>query len=213
MYGWRQDLGVGPGSVFGRMALVPGLSVVDYDAASPELAVAAMTELVRALPGVLVEIEHIGSTAVPGLAAKPIIDLMAAVEDLGVVGRREESLRGLGYRRHVNGMVDRSLYVRAEKGVRTHLLHVVTLESWPTRNQRILRDYLCAHPQDAKRYADLKRDLAAAGVAPGDYARAKTELVQELTDRARAERGLPPVPVWEKTGPRSQGTPGAGGVS
>ncbi|GAA4605599.1 CehA/McbA family metallohydrolase [Actinoplanes octamycinicus] len=183
---------------------MPGLRVVDYDPAWPDLAVAAITELERALPDVLVAIEHIGSTAVPGLAAKPIIDLMAAVPDLGIVHQREETLAGLGYRRHVNGMVDRLLYVRATDGDRTHILHVVTVESWPTRNQRMLRDHLRAHPDDAQRYARLKRELAAGGIAPGEYARAKTGLIQELTDRARAARGLPPVPVWEKTGARAE---------
>jgi GrpB-like predicted nucleotidyltransferase (UPF0157 family) len=91
------------------------------------------------------------------------------------------------------------MYVRAAGGVRDHILHVVTLASWPTRNQRILCDYLREHPDDAERYARLKRAIAAADVAPGDYARAKTALIQGMTDRARAERGLPSVPVWEKT--------------
>ncbi|NLU75573.1 GrpB family protein [Streptomyces sp. HNM0575] len=72
------------------------------------------------------------------------------------------------------------------------------LASWPTRNQRILRDYLLAHPDDAARYARLKRAIAAAGTAPGEYTQAKTALVQELTDRARAQLGLPLEPVWEK---------------
>jgi GrpB-like predicted nucleotidyltransferase (UPF0157 family) len=75
---------------------------------------------------------------------------------------------------------------------------VVTLASWPTRNQRILRDYLRAHPDEAARYARLKRAIVEAGTAPGEYARAKTALVQELTDRARALLGLPSEPVWEK---------------
>ncbi|WP_345366904.1 GrpB family protein [Actinoallomurus liliacearum] len=175
------------------------IEVVAYDPAWPALAAAAIQELEQALPGVMAEIEHIGSTAVPGLASKPIIDLMAAVTDLEIVERCQETLAELGYHRHFNGMVDRLLYVRAAGGVRSHILHVVTLESWPTRNQRILRDHLREHPGDVERYARLKRQIAAAGIAPGDYARAKTALIQELTDRARAERGLPSVPVWEKT--------------
>ncbi|MEV0408521.1 GrpB family protein [Actinoallomurus sp. NPDC050550] len=177
----------------------PTIRVVAYDPAWPALAAAAIEELEQALPGFMAEIEHIGSTAVPGLAAKPIIDLMAAVTDLETVERHQEVLAELGYHRHFNGMVDRLLYVRAAGGVRSHILHVVTLESWPTRNQRILRDYLRDHPADVERYARLKREIAAARVAPGDYARAKTTLIQEMTDRARAERGLPSVPVWEKT--------------
>ncbi|GAA1087589.1 hypothetical protein GCM10009605_26900 [Nocardiopsis composta] len=53
-------------------------------------------------------------------------------------------------------------------------------------------------PEEAARYAGLKRGIAAAGTVPGRYTEAKTALVQEPTDRARRERGLPPGPVWEK---------------
>ncbi|MCP2323201.1 GrpB-like predicted nucleotidyltransferase (UPF0157 family) [Hamadaea flava] len=151
-----------------------------------------MTELRTALPDTILELEHIGSTAVPGLAAKPVIDLMAAVVSLDTV--EGATLGRLGYRRHFNGMEDRLLYVRERDERRTHILHVVTSASWPTRNQRILRDYLREHPADADRYAQLKREIAGL---PG-YSGRKTALIQELTDGARAERGLPSVPVWEK---------------
>ncbi|BEL03349.1 hypothetical protein Q0Z83_015400 [Actinoplanes sichuanensis] len=174
------------------------IEVIDYDPAWPDMAAAAITELRPVLHGVVAAIEHIGSTAVPGLAAKPTIDLMAAAADFDEVDRRAPALAELGYQRHANGMTDRLLYVRFARGRRTHILHVVAEDSWPTRNQRILRDYLRAHPREAARYAELKRNLAKAGTHPGDYARAKTALIQELTDRARAERGLPSLPVREK---------------
>lgn len=150
------------------------------------------------LHGTTPEIEHIGSTAVPGLAAKPTIDLMAAVDRLDLVEEHENELADLGYCRHFNGMADRLLFVRSAEERRTHILHVVTLDTWATRNQRLLRDYLRDHPRDVERYARLKKTLAAASIHPGDYAKAKTDLIQELTDRARAELGLPSVPVWEK---------------
>lgn len=175
---------------------MPEIEIVAYDPAWQGLAAAAVAELTEALPFAV--IEHIGSTAVPGLAAKPVIDLMAAVADLGVIESGEDVLAGLGHARHHNGMTDRLLYVRARLGIRTHILHVVTLDSWPTRNQRLLRDYLRAHPAEAARYADLKRAIVAAGVGQAGYAAAKTELLQELTDRARRSLGLPSVPVWEK---------------
>ena len=78
---------------------------------------------------------------------------------------------------------------------RAHHLHVVQASTLPTRNQVLLGDYLRAHPDDAARYGALKRRLAALHDYGGDYTRAKTELIQELTDKARAERGLPPAPV------------------
>jgi GrpB-like predicted nucleotidyltransferase (UPF0157 family) len=66
------------------------------------------------------------------------------------------------------------------------------------RNERLLRDHLLTHPADRDRYATLKRALMDE-FGPGDaYTRGKTELIQELTDAARAERGLPSVPVWEQ---------------
>jgi GrpB-like predicted nucleotidyltransferase (UPF0157 family) len=92
----------------------------------------------------------------------------------------------------------RLLYVRWADGMRTHVLHVVTLDTRPARNQRMLRDYLREHPEEADRYGRLKLEPAASGVHSGDYARARTALVQELIDRARAARGPPSVPVWRR---------------
>ncbi|HEY1093247.1 MAG TPA: GrpB family protein [Glycomyces sp.] len=174
------------------------LRIFDYDPEWPLQAAKAIDALNAATPGLFAQIEHIGSTAVPGLAAKPIIDLMAAVESFELVQPHQRAIAAIGFHPHQNGMADRLLYVRADGGARSHILHVVTAASWPTRNQRILRDYLRRHPDDAARYARLKREIVDAGTAPGEYSRAKTALVQELTDRARAECGLPSEPVWEK---------------
>lgn len=180
------------------MPINANLRIIDYDPDWPHRASKAIDALNAAAPGLFAAIEHIGSTAVPGLAAKPVIDLMAAVQDLELVRLQQHALVANGFHPHDNGMVDRLLYVRSDDGARSHILHVVTSDSWPTRNQRILRDYLRRHPDDAARYARFKRELVASGTAPGEYSRAKTSLIQELTDRARAERGLPAEVVWEK---------------
>jgi GrpB-like predicted nucleotidyltransferase (UPF0157 family) len=171
---------------------------VDYDPAWAELAVRARTELQAAVPGLFADIEHIGSTSVPGLAAKPIIDVMATADSLEAVIAHDEQLLGLGYQRHDTGMPGRLFYSRDTDGRRTHHLHVVPAATFPQRNEVLLRDYLRRHPDEAARYADLKRGLAVSGAEGEDYTRAKTELIQQLTDRARAEVGLPSVPVWEE---------------
>ncbi len=75
-------------------------------------------------------------------------------------------------------------------------LHVVPSDSWPTQNERVLRDHLLGHPHDIDRYGDLKRELASQIMDPLAYTRAKTALIQELVDHARVERGPPPVRVW-----------------
>jgi GrpB-like predicted nucleotidyltransferase (UPF0157 family) len=148
------------------------------------------------LQPLFVAIEHIGSTAVPGLPAKPVIDLMASVDDLDEVD--DGALAALGYRMLATGMPQRRFYRREDYDSTAYHLHVVTAESWPARNERLLRDHLLAHPADRDRYAALKRELMDR-FGPGDaYTRGKTGLIQELTDAARAARGLPSVPVWEE---------------
>ncbi|MEU8897258.1 GrpB family protein [Nocardia sp. NPDC048505] len=142
------------------------IRIVDYDPSWPGLAEDAISELRTLWPSLLAEVEHIGSTAVPGLVAKPVIDLMAAAAELAEVERREAQLVVLGYRRHRNGINDRLIYVRAREDTRTHILHVVDLASWPFRNQRLLRDYLRANPEEAERYAQLKRRIVEAGTPP-----------------------------------------------
>lgn len=180
------------------MSKARGPTVVqDYDPAWARMGETACAEVLAALPQVVVAVEHIGSTAVPGLAAKPVIDLMAA-GDLVAVMEHEATLERLGYQRHETGMPNRLFYRREQGGRRSHNLHIVPSETWPTRNERVLRDHLRSHPEDAARYATLKQQLASTGLSTEDYTRAKTQLIQEFTDRARTERGLPSVPVWEE---------------
>jgi GrpB-like predicted nucleotidyltransferase (UPF0157 family) len=173
------------------------IEIRDYDPAWPDLARYAAAELTMALPGRISVVEHIGSTAVPGLAAKPVIDLMAATDALDLVTVAEDVLHDLGYRRVEIGMPGRLFYRRAGEPVTYHL-HVVTRMSWDTRNERLLRDYLREHPADRDEYARLKRDLASTGHEGETYTRAKTALIQHMVDAARTHRGLPLVNVWEE---------------
>jgi GrpB-like predicted nucleotidyltransferase (UPF0157 family) len=94
---------------------------------------------------VVVRLEHIGSTSVPGLAAKPVIDMMASVRGLQDGRAAQAALAELGYELVATGMPDRLFYQRrAGPGMATHHLHVVAEDSWATRNERLLRDYLRA---------------------------------------------------------------------
>jgi GrpB-like predicted nucleotidyltransferase (UPF0157 family) len=158
-------------------------------------------ELREAVPGIWDHLEHIGSTSVPGLAAKPVIDLMAATTDLDrMIQIENPALLTLGYIRTETGMTGRLFYRRNPGTPPAQLtavhLHVVPTATWTDRNERLLRDHLIAHPVDAERYGDLKKRLAGQIADPLAYTRAKTNLIQELVDRARNDRGLPPENVW-----------------
>lgn len=84
-------------------------------------------------------------------------------------------------------------------GRRTHIAHFFNAAEWDGVNQRIFRDWLRSHPDDAQRYETAKRRAAATAVSRhGSYNAEKTEIVQQLVDQARAERGLPPTSVCDK---------------
>lgn len=122
--------------------------------------------LAAAVGEVAISIEHIGSTAVPGLSAKPTIDILMVVEAterfLGVLGRVEEL--GFDYREHNTFVGSEShLFLRkVENGKRTHHLHVVCAGSPEIEGYRRFRDALRRDRVLAREYETVKLDLAAA---------------------------------------------------
>lgn len=179
------------------MAVV-AVTVVDYDPRWPQIFAAQRDAIVAAAGDLIVAIEHAGSTAVPGLAAKPVIDIFVAVKSVAVDGPLLiEAVKPLGYQEFDAGMSGRLMCTRDENGVRAEHLHIMPLERWDLLNERLLRDWLCTHPADRDRYGALKKELAARPGMGSEYTWLKTPLVQELVDAARAARGLPSVPVWE----------------
>lgn len=143
-------------------------------------------------------IEHIGSTAIPGMRAKPIIDLAIRIRDLQDFDTHVPALEAGGWRRG-SAVRTHPVMIHETDGVRTAIAHLFVAEDWDAANQRILRDWLLAHPDDADRYSHAKCDaVAAAARGRSTYNAAKTPAIQEIVDRARAARGLPSVPVHDK---------------
>lgn len=143
-------------------------------------------------------IEHIGSTAVPGMRAKPIIDLAVRIDSAEEFDAHRAALESIGWSLG-SSVQSHPVMVFEENGIRTRIAHFFPSTDWDTVNQRILRDWLRAHPEDADRYSHAKCDaVAAAARGTATYNAAKTPVIQELVDRARAARDLPPVPISDK---------------
>ncbi|MGH2558293.1 MAG: GrpB family protein [Thermomicrobiales bacterium] len=114
----------------------------------------------RALGDVAVRIDHIGSTAIPGLAAKPIIDLQISVASLEPVAPFRDPLERLGYVWRSDNPDRTKRYFREAPGTpRTHI-HVRQHGSWSEQFALLFRDYLRASPEIANQYAAVKYDLA-----------------------------------------------------
>jgi GrpB-like predicted nucleotidyltransferase (UPF0157 family) len=135
----------------------------------------------------LIDIQHIGSTSIPGLRAKPIIDLLAAVESFAPVEQYVRLLTPLGYHHHPHPDEDERIFFW--KGVpRTHHLHVVEYATWEHQRHIIFRDYLRAHPEIAQWYEQIKRELwiAFRGNRPA-YTKGKTAFIKTIMARAVEE--------------------------
>jgi GrpB-like predicted nucleotidyltransferase (UPF0157 family) len=155
--------------------------VVDYDPAWPDRFAELRRLLAEILGDAAVAIEHVGSTAVPGLAAKPIIDVDVALADYSSAHELRIPLEAAGFRRTPAGdFADRQFYVRDEGGRRTCHLSLTFLESETWLAHRALLGRLRADPVASREYGDLKRRLAAEDVDPAAYTRAKTALIERL---------------------------------
>ena len=135
-------------------------------------------------------IEHVGSTAIPGMLAKPILDLMIAVESLEDYERFTPLLEKVGYKfmRDQRGYQGSILYVKGPEENRTHYLKLGVRDSDFWRENILFRDYLIAHPEKAKQYMELKQCLFEKHEGVREcYTKDKHEFVQEILRLAKEE--------------------------
>jgi GrpB-like predicted nucleotidyltransferase (UPF0157 family) len=151
-----------------------------YDPAWPSLFAVARDAIASALDNDILAIEHIGSTSVPGLAAKPIIDIAVAVESFEAAISSVEPLARLGYEHLGEFGIPRRRYFR-RGDPRTHQIHMFEITSDEWRNHLAFRDHLRAHDEVRDAYEALKRELAAR--YPDDrtrYTESKSEFIRDV---------------------------------
>ncbi len=163
--------------------------IAEYDPRWPASFAAESKRIAAAARDLLVAIEHVGSTSVPGLAAKPVIDILGGVRLLADADAAVPRITAIGYE-YVSKWEDelpgRRYFVRRLQGVRSHHLHVVETTSDFWRDHLLFRDHLRAHPADVIRYAALKHDLAESlGDDREAYTDAKAEFIAACLAAAR----------------------------
>jgi GrpB-like predicted nucleotidyltransferase (UPF0157 family) len=157
--------------------------IEDHDPAWAAQFAAVSARLSQALGDQVIGIEHVGSTSVPGLAAKPVIDIDLSIEDTAEESRYLPALASLGYRlvlREPWWHGHRMLVSPAED---VHL-HVWPRDAPEPVRHRLFRDWLCSHPEDLDLYATTKRRLAGdTAQQPEDYSLAKNEVIDAIYAR------------------------------
>ena len=140
--------------------------------------------LLQAVGDYVIAIEHVGSTAICGISAKPIIDIAASVERFADGEKCVEPLENIGYEyRSEHGIAGRFYFVKGEP--RTHHLHMVLESSDFWRSHLLFRDYLRENPETAKEYEDLKLKLAREYLDDRDaYLRGKSDFIENILNAA-----------------------------
>jgi GrpB-like predicted nucleotidyltransferase (UPF0157 family) len=163
----------------------PAIRLVPYDSSWPLEFAAEAARIERALDGLPIRLEHIGSTAVPGLAAKPVIDILGGRPPRSRLEPYIAAFRQLGYEHKGNfGIPGRQYFRRGTP--RSHHVHLVDWTSDFWRDHLLFRDYLRAHPEVAREYDALKRDMALAHAQDKKgYTDAKGPFIRSVVRRAR----------------------------
>jgi GrpB-like predicted nucleotidyltransferase (UPF0157 family) len=172
--------------------------VVPYDPEWPALFSEVGASLRDALGGTALRIDHIGSTAVPGLDAKPIIDVQISVASLDTLDAFRVPIEGLGFVFRESNPELTKRYFREKPGERRTHIHVRRAGSWGEQFALLFRDYMRAHGADAERYTELKHRLADQyGEDRHGYTDAKSAFIWQTmvkADRWSQDVGWAPGP-------------------
>jgi GrpB-like predicted nucleotidyltransferase (UPF0157 family) len=172
---------------------VSGLSdrieLSDHDPSWAERFEEEKGRLAGVFDGQAVGIEHIGSTAVPDLCAKPIVDVLVGLRELEVSDEQITAMQELGYEYLGEYGLPGRFFFR--KDPHTHHVHVVQHGGMHWDRQLTFRDALRTDAEERRRYDEFKRRLAAAGHSREEYTELKTPFIREVEARARS-RGAEP---------------------
>jgi len=134
----------------------------------------------------LVDIQHIGSTAIPGIIAKPIIDIAVAINSLENIEKIIGPLSEIGFiYRGEQGIPDRHMFVKGGEELRTHHMHVMHKSHYEWKKHILFRDYLMNHPKEVKKYSELKRRLEKQFKHDREsYTESKSEFIEGILEKA-----------------------------
>jgi GrpB-like predicted nucleotidyltransferase (UPF0157 family) len=134
-------------------------------------------------------IEHIGSTSVVGLAAKPVMDILIGLDDFSTADEIVPRVEALGYKyvpEYEDVMPDRRYFKKVAGGISTHHIHMVKIGGEFWQRHLLFRDFLRTNPDIADEYAALKKNLSAVEWKDkNDYTEAKTAFIKNIENKAK----------------------------
>jgi len=171
------------------------IKIVRYDDAWPSLFETEAASIRKVMGNLALRIEHVGSTSVPGMAAKAVVDIQVSVATLEALIIYSEPLSRIDYTHVPLGAFDLvyPFFQKPAEWPSTHHIHLCVLGSSLERRHLAFRDYLRSHPAVAAEYVELKRSLASAHdgetlESRERYSLSKTEFITSVLQRAGYEK-------------------------
>lgn len=145
--------------------------------------------LIECLGDLIIDIQHVGSTAIEGLEAKPIIDILISIKKLDEGFKCIEPLKKLGYEfKGSLGKSNRFFFSKGDEKIKTHHVHIVEWGDSNWENLILFRDYLRNHPRVKEDYEKLKKDLANSYEADrAGYTTNKVDFILKIVEQAKKE--------------------------
>jgi GrpB-like predicted nucleotidyltransferase (UPF0157 family) len=167
--------------------------LVEYDPTWPTKFTYEKEKISDIFRNIRCNIEHIGSTSVPGMLAKPQIDILVTVHDLGIVDGIKSGLLKAGYIHapEADQYMERRFFKAEDSGERTVTVHILTNDN-PRADQYIhFRDYLRFHPEEVRLYSEVKRKAYNGGKSDRvEYSVGKKAFLEQLLHKSAAWRGF-----------------------
>lgn len=165
-------------------SVMSGIIIESYNPEWPKNFESLKAQIWPAIKEHALFIEHVGSTSVPGLAAKPIIDLDIVVEDIKCLQAAIRSLESIGYVHRGNLGIEGREAFRAPQGSITHNLYLCTKDCIALKNHLFLRDHLRSNHQARDSYGTLKQRLASTAMSIDEYIEGKTAFIVAVLSKS-----------------------------
>jgi GrpB-like predicted nucleotidyltransferase (UPF0157 family) len=173
-----------------KPAMLRKVGVAPYNPKWPKGFAKEAANLKKIFRGELLEIHHIGSTSIPGMDAKTTIDILMVVLDIKEIDRFNQEMQCAGYiPKGENGNPGRRFFVKGDELHHTHHHHIFQKGHMEIARHLSFRDYMIAHPEEAKEYALLKKELANRNpLAIDSYQSGKDQFIHNIDQKAKAWR-------------------------
>ena len=141
------------------------------------------------LSDIIIDIHHIGSTAIPGIKAKPVIDILVEVKDIEGVDQYNHKMKELGYEVMGEYGIPKRRFFRKGGDKRTHHIHIFQVDNEEIERHIKFKEYLIAHPDKAREYSRLKEELANKYTYDVEnYTNHKSYFIQEIDRKVKLRK-------------------------